>query len=279
MIVNHLRDHRIVLLKGYSSIEFILEKYIYPSFRDRVSFSSVCQSNIDSIRSIIQSPKWNGKKPLVIFHGQDVWSTDLVPILRSRQTQQGILFLVDDAYGGTVYEISKHVDVTISAGKTNDTIVSLMKECRIHDAVGAHGIETVLGHIHKTNRHDIESLPVSVSDIDILAYRVPTDITSTYLATECDGGPPITISTTKQQTNNTTFLDKIIIPLVGKNVGHFMSRNDTLEYVQYAHMIQTAPMIMKCPRDDQNEKLVRNVNDKIRSFIQFKGKKRKLEIH
>lgn len=277
-LVKHLREYKTVLLKGYSATDFILEKYIYPTFRDRVFFSSVDQNNVDSIRSIIQSPRWNGKKPLIIFHGHESWSNELVPILRSRQSKQGILFLVDDAYGGKVYEISKNVDVTMSLGKTNDTIYTLMKHSRLSDAVTMYGIETVLNHVHRTNKHDFESLPSSISDIDLLAYDVPTDITSSYLTSGYGNGPPITIDNTKKTTSrdNHAFLDKIIIPLVAKNVGHFMSGIDALEYVNYAHMIQPSPMIMKCPRDDQNEKLVRNVNDKIRSFIRFKCKKRKL---
>jgi hypothetical protein len=224
----------------------------------------------------LRSPRWNGKRPLIIFHGHDLWSSELVSILKKRQKKQGVLFLVDEGYGGKTYGIEKMADVTITLGKTMDTMQSLLKARRIEPAVDLSSISSVLDEVHINNTYDYVSLPQIVSDIDVLMYNIPSEILSTYLTLGC------TVPTYKnvrkpftEERERQSFLKRVINPLVALESGGFLSLSDTLEYTSYAHMIKSSPMLMQHPRDDQSEKLVRNCNDKIRIFMCRDSKKRK----
>jgi hypothetical protein len=268
-IVSALRKKKVVLVKGFSHNHTLLEKHVYTIFNERVSFSTAEVCKTDRIRTALDSSRWDGTRPLVIIHGESLLTVDVLSILRKRKGNQPVLILVDDQYSKIIRTMQEIADTTVSLGKSYRNIFSSLKKGNIRHAVEIGGIESVLYQLHTTNKHDIETIPQVISDIDCLLYRVPTELMTEYVSSMCKKS--VAFNSTYSRDNkiqaNTKFLKNVITPLRAIDVGRIQSTAETLEYASYAHLIMDAPRMMKCPRDDQSEKYVRNVNDKIRTFI------------
>jgi hypothetical protein len=282
-VLRGLRNNDVVLLRGDNKRDLVQE---YVRTRFKCTTFSALNMDLKQVSVCLGSRRWDGgivARPVIIFYRCEQWMRELAPLIRGRPRTQAILIISDGVYTAQTPLMTSLATVTLVAGRLQPTIFSSLKAGRplvnkeespyperYHDAIVCSDLDVVLDQIHHSISPSLDmasTISEALSDIDsILRHRVPDEIMSHCMPIL----PTITYKTQTKQCKrlytNVAFA-KTLPLLVAKTTGSMMNQHQTLEYIRSAHQITISPQTARFPRDDNDPRLVANVNDKIRVLV------------
>ena len=282
-VLKGLRNHDVVLMRGDSTRRDLVQEFVQNRFECTV-FSAV-NMNISRITTSLQSRRWDGVCPVIVFYRCEQWMRELVPLIRKRQSKQAVLLVSDGVYTPQTSLMKSLVTGVVVCGRLEPTVFSALKTVKSrpmeHDpeetqhptryqvAIACSDLDAVIDQIHHVTAPSLEDAcdrADALSDIDSLRYMVPDEMTSHCLPYI----PSITYQTQtkirKRLMDNHDFA-KTLPSLVAKTTKTLLGLHPTLDYIRFAHQIALTPQIAQCPRDDTDALWVTNVNDKIRVLV------------
>ena len=281
-VLKGIANHEVVLLNG-DNIRDVMTEYVYSKYAHE-TFSAV-KMDLKRVEAVLSAKRWDGTRPVVVFFRCEEWMKEIAPLIRSRQPKQSVVLISDGEYMTNTPLMKSLASVQITIGRMPPTIFSMLKKGsttqnpveRYKHAIDATDIHSVIDQIHYTN--DDFDVSCTLSDIDMLLYKVPDDIRVSCLPIRKSIEHKSNKQIETKIASNSKFA-KTLLPIVAMSTLSLRSVHETMEYIRYAHQIKVCPNISQCPRDDCDSRLVKNINDKIRVLSSFsRTLKRKLRTN
>jgi hypothetical protein len=272
-VINGIKKHQVILLTG-DQIRDVLKEHVFSRYPHE-TFSAI-NMNMERVATCLSSKRWDGTRPVVVFFRCEAWMNDIAGLIRKRQPNQAVILVTDGEYTIHTPVLKSLATVQVVIGKMPPTIFALLKRGPIVEsqeytgiptvksyakAIECTDINTIIDQIHYSNEDT--DVSCALSDVDILRHRVPESVLVNCLPLRKSVEYISNKKVGSKTASNQKFI-QTILPIVALSRSSMMSVHETLEYVRYAHRIQLRPEFARCPRDDQDPNLVRNVNDKIR---------------
>jgi hypothetical protein len=272
-VLRGIEKHQVILLSG-DHIRDVLKEQVFARYPHE-TFSAI-NMNIERVTTCLSSKRWDGTRPVVVFFRCEAWMKDIAILIRKRQPNQAVILVSDGNYTVHTPVLKSLAGVQVVIGKMPPTIFALLKRGPLigsedepgkttvrsyAKAIECTDINTIIDQIHYSNEDT--DVSCALSDVDILRHRVPESVLVNCLPLR----KSVEFTSNKKVGSKTVSNQKLlqtILPIVALSRSSMMSVHETLDYVRYAHQIQLSPEFARCPRDDQDPNLVRNVNDKIR---------------
>jgi hypothetical protein len=270
-LLKGIANHDVVLLNG-DHIRDIMTEYIYCKYAHE-TFSAL-KMDMNRVAAVLSAKRWDGTRPVVVFFRCEEWMKEIALLIRNRQPKQAVVLISDGEYMSNTPLMKSLASVHVTIGRMPPTIFSMLKKGsltqdpvkRYEHAIDATDVNSVIDQIHYTN--DDNGVSCTLSDVDILQYKVPKEIIVSCLPLR----KSIEHKSNKQietKTSSNLKFAKTLVPIVAMSTLSLRSVHETMEYIRYAHQIKVCPTISQCPRDDCDPRLVKNVNDKIRVLSSF----------
>ena len=259
-VLQGIENNEVILLEG-DDLRDVLQEYVYCKYVHE-TFSAI-NMNMVSVAASLSSKRWDGTCPVVVFYRCEAWIKEISKLIRERQPKQAVIIVSDGVYTCHTPLLKSLATRRVVVGRMPRTIFSLLKsgsEC-YKEAIDNTNINNVIDQIHNTN----EDFDVScaLSDCDILRYNVPEDLLIDCLPSVKSIEFKSNRQTETKIAANMKF-SKTLVPIVARSTLSLRNVHETLEYIRYAHDIDTCPNIAQYPRDNDKEHVVEQINKKIR---------------
>ena len=259
-VLQGIKNNEVILLEG-DDLRDVLQEYVYCNYPHE-TFSAI-NMNMERVAASLSSKRWDGTLPVVVFYRCEAWIKEISKLIRERQPKQAVIIVSDGVYTSHTPLLKSLATRRVVVGRMPRTIFSLVKrgsEC-YNDAIENTNINNVIDQIHNTN----EDFDVScaLSDCDILRYNVPEDLLIDCLPARKSIEFKSNRQTETKIAANMKF-SKTLVPIVARSTLSLRNVHETLEYIRYAHDIDTCPNIAQYPRDNDKEHVVEQINKKIR---------------